>query len=1303
MVGYERKSLQILGGGFNLLPPVDKVPITDYLLAQNWRVDRLGRLVSRWGYPQIFSIAGAGIAHSAGSFGGLTSPLYVGCNSGITPATSKLYYNGNPTPIASGFDGNRIGFATQNSWMWVMNRLVQGRHNAAGGWQTWNITPPAASPTVAAGSSPSPASSATYSYAMQGTTIAASIVAGTRTVTPASMTLSTGVPITVGLQLTICDALSVSCESVTVTAITGSTFTAAFRSSYTGPGILVGDPTYVHSVTIAGMTYSFVGNGYSQAQIPQVMAGISGVDPNCSVTYAGSGQNVVITPIPANILIPVSGSDGNAPANLANGSITSLPNGTYQFYVTFQSADLSLESNPSPVSLPVTVASQAIVVTIPAADAPVDTRIGFINIYATGGTLGSAYQVGQVASSVASPATTFTDTIPDLQATNTGIVMPVTNDPPPAASGIIGPFFSRLFAWKLNRLFWTDPNLPQYWPGSANNGEGNWVDVGDEGEAIVWCSIHTNTLVIYKERSIWMLTGPPDTGTLQQYRDGLGLAGQFALVSAGLVDYFVGPNGLYKFDLSNVLDTGGNIAPIFNSAIAHIFPLDYISGPGSVLPGTAYNTNSVSPYAISLGYATGKLYLGYAEKVSGISLSYCLMVFHEDSQRWFYHRNGIGSATGFFGFFFDGVRMLGLTGGGGTAAGYNVDDFSGFLTQDSGGVSIECIYQSHYENCGLPDNQKMFLEVVVDYEFAIGVTAEVYAAFENGTLSSVPIGTLIASPRASASFSLGSSFYAADGGVLARNISVTVAALATGQVIIHNVYLYYYVEARIAAAASTMPTDLGVGQVKQCKELQLDINSAGGGVGAQVWSDLPGNLLAKQQTIAVAQSAGRAVLKFPFVVTEGFLWQLQFAGTGFRLYGARLLMRVVGTYVEAYESAAGFVWDSMEMTFDSGVTHIPRGYAIALASFPVKRAREISLEIDTFGGAVTLNLLTDLPGNAQQSRFNTTVNTGGSGRRFYRIPLPQGGTDTPIEGRIYRLQFSGAARYILYGAAIDIMAVGVYVEAYEAAGGAVWDSTPVDLGNTTDKTFDQLRFEIDSDLGTPSVTIYTDLPGETMTAHGTFPLTGLSVQTTRHWATVPLPDGIEGRSVRLLISSLAGFRLYRAQVRSSAIGRYLAAATPAGNDALKTLEFDFNSERVKMYKRIEIDMRADGVVNLSVVTNQSGRLAPVYTPALATPNGRETILISLPPGVRGRLLRLLFIGTAAARIYHVRVWTRAVDDPKAQWDWQDYPLEESDVLPQWTDIEVAPTAATWFWAKVLAVAETADEWQLVDVPFEVTG
>lgn len=1063
------------------------------LLGQNWRVDSLGRLVSRAGYVSQFAIPAAGIAHSASNMGGVSSPLYVGCNSGIVSPTSSLYYSG--ASIASGFDGNRIAFSPMNNFMWVMNRGKQGRHSPAAGFEAWTLSPPPASATVATGASPGPSASATYTYSLQG------------------------------------------------------------------------DPLYSHFLTIAGVTYSFAENGYSAAQIPLVIASLASADPNCTVTFPGTGSAVVITPIVVNTLVPISGSDGNAVANLANGSVTSLPLGTYQFYLTFTSKDETLESNPGPVSLPVVSASQAIVVTIPAADAPTDARVGFVNIYVVGGTLGNAYLAGRVPSTVASPATTFTHTLPDITITNNGVVMPTNHDPAPAAAGMIGPHFSRLFAWStaaaVNRLFYTDPDLPQYWPGSADDAVGNWVDVGLDGEAIVWCTIHTNLLIIYKERSIWMLIGDPDTGTLQQVYGGLGLVGQWAVIAAGLIDYFVGPNGLYLFDMDKVHGISGGVLPIFNQSRTNA---GQRTPPGSILPGTAFNSTSQFSYAVALGHAMGKLYIGYAE--AGIS-NYNLLVYAEGAEpelgtlvrstpgKWFYHRNSV-SPLPFFGFFFDGISMLGLTGAvAGAAAGWNVDDFRGFLATD-GGAAIECVYQSHYEDCGLPDNDKMWLEVRIDYEFSAGAGAGVYAGFNNGVIPPVLIGVLNSGARATVSFGFPGSI---DGGILAKNISILIDAATSGTAILHNVYLYYYVEARLALVASTIPTDLGIGKVKECKELELDIDAGAGAVAVAIQSDLPGNALATRQTPAVVASAGRAIRKYPFNVTLGYLWQVTLVGGPFRLYSARLLVRAVGVFVEGYESAAGFRWDSMP---------------IALS-----------------GGDVS--------------------------------------------------------------------------------------------------TLDQLRFEMEAG-GASSVELFTDLPGETPVSRGTFALTATA--TSRAWVTVPLPEGgsgqfIEARSVQAKITGDAGYRLYRGQVRSNKIGRFLMGTAPDGlSDAFNTLEFDFASERLNMFKRIEFDLRASGTVNVDVITNQDGdKLAPVYSPALVTPNGRSTLLVAMPPGVRGRLLRVKLSGTAPARIYRIRVWTRPVNEPSAAWAWKEFPLEASDVVPAWSDLVVEPTEPTWAW---------------VDVPFEVT-
>lgn len=67
-----------------------------------------------------------------------------------------------------------------------------------------------------------------------GTTIAANVAIGAHTVTPASM-----LNITVGATLIVANSDTTHLEFVIVTAITGSTFTATFSSTKTGPGITV--------------------------------------------------------------------------------------------------------------------------------------------------------------------------------------------------------------------------------------------------------------------------------------------------------------------------------------------------------------------------------------------------------------------------------------------------------------------------------------------------------------------------------------------------------------------------------------------------------------------------------------------------------------------------------------------------------------------------------------------------------------------------------------------------------------------------------------------------------------------------------------------------------------------------------------------------------------------------------------------------------------------------------------------------------------------------------------------------------
>ena len=1184
-VGYSLKKIQILGGSFNPAAPPDKVPITDYLLSQNFRMDFPGQLRSRFGFVQKFSIPmpSSGSAISVGLASGVEGDWYV------ADSVGDLFYDFNPTAIATRLSANRTGFVFLNDFMWVMNSAVQGRHNATYGWQPWVVLAP----------------------------------------------------------ITACVAAA-------------------------GPADATG------------------------------------------------------------------------------------PNGTYQFWVTYQLSDLSQESDPSPASNAVALVNQDVLLTdLPICpQTPPPGLTWYRNIYATGGTLGQAYLIGTVMDNTSTSATTAGTGAGgaglgvglaqwnDISATDNGQVMPTTNDPPPGngtpvingagAYGMTGPYFSRLIAWNTlahpNRLYWTDPDLPQYWPGSlATSATGNWVDVGSDGEQIIWCTMHTGVLVIYKERSIWMLVGDPDSGYLQICTDEIGLCSPFAVTPAGAVDYFVGPNGLKQFNLSVVIDITGELRPLFSNQLTNAGSL---TTPGSILPGPNYLTNTLDAYAVALGYGMGKLYVGYAEQ--GGPASGCLLIHAEG--KWSYYRTAMG-VNPFQAFVFDGVMVAGLTGStiANAALAYNLDDFRGCFNQDPSATPIECVYQSHYEDCGMPDNQKVWLEAVLDIQLA-GDVADIYVGLDNGTTGLTyvaSIGTAVMGGTASNRFSisLALALNGTTGAIelkdpasstqkpcLARNLSVAIYVEDNYGVVIENVYLYYYEEARLAMAASTIPMDLGIGKDKQCKELELDIDASGGPVDVQVLSDLPGNALAVRATPQVP-SGGRAIKRFPFPDQEGYLWQVSLAAAGgpFRLYSARLLMRVFGVYVEAYESAAGFVYDTKQESFESLVTKVPRLYAIALAASPIKRVREISLQIETYGSNVTCALLSDLPGETMAVVSSTVVNTGDSGRRYWRIPLPTplGDATGWIEGRMFQMQFSGTGTFKLYEAAIELLAMGIYIEAYEAAGGAVYDSRETDFTSQKPKEARELELDIET-TGDVTATLYCDLPGYVMTQ--AYQSTEVST-TGRQQIKLPLTVGDIpflypiGRAFRLVISGESAFRLYGAKLRLREFGCYLTSDEASGGGVWDSTPMDMESERVKTYKRVELDIQTDGTspVTVAILTSQAGGvMTEIYSSTINTMGLRTPYVYNIPPGIRGRLIEIIVSGNGA-RLWNGRVWWKPLNEPEAKWQWTPLPIPPT--APQWADapFPVGPTPPTtlasdpaqWTWGRFGEVDETPSNFTWIPVDFSV--
>jgi hypothetical protein len=147
---FEKQVQKLLGEGVNLLPPSDVIGEGEAEKCVNWRPDMVAKLVNRGGMIQLASGLGDWfhtIAHvesppSAGWFLGVDEKLYNYAGAGGTPRVLDVL-TGDPVV----FDGDFLGWASMQGYLWVMNRLRQGRVVAAN-FYPWLPDPPAAAPGV---------------------------------------------------------------------------------------------------------------------------------------------------------------------------------------------------------------------------------------------------------------------------------------------------------------------------------------------------------------------------------------------------------------------------------------------------------------------------------------------------------------------------------------------------------------------------------------------------------------------------------------------------------------------------------------------------------------------------------------------------------------------------------------------------------------------------------------------------------------------------------------------------------------------------------------------------------------------------------------------------------------------------------------------------------------------------------------------------------------------------------------------------------------------------------------------------
>jgi len=624
--------------------------------------------------------------------------------------------------------------------------------------------------------------------------------------------------------------------------------------------------------------------------------------------------------------------------------------GEYTYYITFSDV-FGHESSPSPASNTVTCDNQMAELTdLPPAPEGITTR----HIYRIGGGVTQALRIASLGGSDAE----FWDVMSDSEAQAIDIELEFDHDPPPAAIGLVGPYYGKLIAYHSadhpNRIWWTPTARPWYFPGSDDDFEGNWVDVGDDDEEIASVTHHGRMLMIYKRRSIWRLLGDPDENDPERTNATVAImGGPRAVVSAGTEDYYLAADGVYRFNGDTPEKVSHKIDPIFQE---HYTEIGKTSGGSLILVppmDKAWNQNSV------MGCEPGRVYLSYPRK--GTSTWNEVLVYETTAGRWSHFSLAAGLGISAFGHQGGNFPLL-------YAVGSSVYESERGL-QD-GESAIPLVWQSGYDDQGLPDNPKMYADLVIDYRTAESgetpATLNVSVLYDHG--NEVSVGTLNSGTRTKARFKLG-----IDGkGHKATNIAVRIAGNASSTVTIVGVYIHYYALARQGMTFDTGVFDLGIEHAKLMDRFELDVECAGT-ITWTFYTDLPSGVITQRDTGTFSPGANRRTIQVPIGAT-GYYGRrgrlVLTANQALSVHALRIRALPIGVYLDGSQAE---VWLTQPMTLGQG--------AERLWLF-----REIELLAES-SGAAALEIFTETPGYAlaEREEFALTATTG---RRPFNFRLP---------------------------------------------------------------------------------------------------------------------------------------------------------------------------------------------------------------------------------------------------------------------------------------------------------------------------
>lgn len=894
---YNRQDQRLLGGSLHLLSDKSEVPQGHSLELTNCRADKLGKVVSRRGAAAVNSgtpMAQTDLHTLAQRPEGVG--LYLGSG-------AQFARDNGGTLLFSGFDGEPLGTAAQNGFLWVMNRSAQKKDNGSA-FRDWLPAPPATAPVAAPGAQSSktftnfhstetaewvvtddedievhPATPPAAKYPNEATDPAVFFDSATKVnaatdsmrihahysgVWAATRTLSTPTDFSIDSLQRDSDRfrfhlLSTDPDAIATLAVAVDVNAGDFTTDYYSADIPVANINLsrlawnaVNLVRRAGSSRQLLDDDAEYRAIQQRIAEIreridAGLDESGSLadTYELERLEDELQAVRARVLGEAagfrrvgstSGKDWTTVKAirftfkvtrptyvwLDEATIFGGVNGSFEgdmlYRTTFVTVD-GHESNPSPVSTAISVSREGVnLSSIPTSP---DSQVNARNIYRGGGTLGAYYLVHTLSDNT---TTTWTDNISDDQATLDGVILQTDRDPPPAARGVAGPFFNRLIIFNTdanpNRFWWTKVNEPQYVPAR------NFNDVGDRNSGIVAVTHHARVMVFYKTGSIHILAGDPDiNGTLEESDAVVGALGPNAVAKGGGVDYLAGPDGVYEFNMHSARKLSTLIDPIFQGQAVTI-------GPGISIPPISSDVTARARTVVE--YAKGFVRVSYAE--DGQSYPNVELLYHVGTGQWSQNRWNLTNG-GWRSLLYDASRNK-VYGGQRNGVFYEIDD-----TLADAGADMLVEWQSGYHDQGTPDREKIYEDLVVEYDTG-GDSHTLKAAFDDGD-SIVDVGTLTGAGRTIFPMDAANPAEGRKG----RNISIRTEGNSDGGFELRDITLHYRVLPRRSRSYDSGEFDLGTRNLKRVTAFDVVVETEdANALNYELLTDFPGRVVTSRET-----------------------------------------------------------------------------------------------------------------------------------------------------------------------------------------------------------------------------------------------------------------------------------------------------------------------------------------------------------------------------------------------------------------------------------------------------------------------